>query len=157
LERQIERLADADTTSVARAFSYFLHLSNIAEDRDQNRRKRRQELAADMPGHGSLQHVLDYLKEQGIGPRKIRRFLEDACIVPDLTAHPTEVQRKITLDMHRDSAGQLAHSDDELTPSERARLEQRLAGLVAALWQTRMMRQQKLTVLDEIDNALNYY
>lgn len=157
LERQIERLADADTTSVARAFSYFLHLSNIAEDRDQNRRKRHQELAADMPGHGSLQHVLAYLKEQGIGPRKIRRFLNEACIVPVLTAHPTEVQRKSTLDLHRDIASQLAHRDDDLTPSERAQLQQRLAGLVAALWQTRMLRQQKLTVLDEIDNALTYY
>jgi phosphoenolpyruvate carboxylase len=157
LERQIERLADADTTSVGRAFSYFLHLSNIAEDRDQNRRKRHQELAADMPGHGTLQHVLDHLKEQGISPRKIRRFLDDACIVPVLTAHPTEVQRKSTLDLHRDIAGQLAHVDDELTPSERAQLQQRLAGLVASLWQTRMLRQQKLTVLDEIDNALTYY
>ncbi|WP_084135805.1 phosphoenolpyruvate carboxylase [Pollutimonas bauzanensis] len=157
LERQIGQLADREANSVARAFSYFLHLSNIAEDRDQNRRQRQHELHADSPMRGSLQHALDLLKEKGVGSRKILRYLEDACIVPVLTAHPTEVQRKSTLDLHREIARQLAHSGDRLTPSEKQLTEQRLAGLVAALWQTRMLRQQKLTVLDEIDNALTYY
>lgn len=40
LERQIRKLAAGEANSVARAFSYFLHLSNIAEDRDQTRRQR---------------------------------------------------------------------------------------------------------------------
>lgn len=157
LERQISRLADREANSVARAFSYFLHLSNIAEDRDQNRRQREHELHGDTPARGSLQHALDLLKENGIGSRKILRYLEDACIVPVLTAHPTEVQRKSTLDLHREIAGQLVHSGGTLTPSEKRHTEQRLAGLVSALWQTRMLRKQKLTVLDEIDNALTYY
>src|SRR3546814_18244109 len=39
LKRQIHKLAGQDATSVTRAFTYFLHLSNIAEDRDQNRRR----------------------------------------------------------------------------------------------------------------------
>ncbi len=157
LERQIARLADQEANSVARAFSYFLHLSNIAEDRDQNRRERQHELHAGVPLRGSLQHALDLLKEKGVGSRKVLRYLEDACIVPVLTAHPTEVQRKSTLDLHREIARQLAHSGGTLTPAEKRLTEQRLAGLVAALWQTRMLRQQKLTVLDEIDNALTYY
>lgn len=157
LERQIDRLADDEVNSVARAFSYFLHLSNIAEDRDQNRRQRQHELCADTPTRGSLQHAIDLLKDKGITSRKILNYLKDACIVPVLTAHPTEVQRKSTLDLHRKIAAQLAHSNDTLTPSEYALLQQRLTGLVAALWQTRMLRQEKLTVLDEIDNALTYY
>lgn len=157
LERQISRLADQEANSVARAFSYFLHLSNIAEDRDQNRRQRQHELGAETPMRGSLQHALDLLKEKGVGNRKILRYLEDASIVPVLTAHPTEVQRKSTLDLHREIARQLVHSGDTLTPSERLLTQQRLAGLVSALWQTRMLRRQKLTVLDEIDNALSYY
>ena len=40
LKQQIAKLDDGDVTPVVRAFSYFLHLSNIAEDRDQNRRQR---------------------------------------------------------------------------------------------------------------------
>ncbi|WP_245152428.1 phosphoenolpyruvate carboxylase [Allopusillimonas soli] len=157
LERQIQRLKDEEVNSVARAFTYFLHLSNIAEDRDQNRRQRQHELTEEQAMRGSLQHALDLLQAGGIGRRKILRYLAQTCIVPVLTAHPTEVQRKSTLDLHREIARQLAHSDDTLTASERQLLAQRMAGLVATLWQTRMLRRQKLTVLDEIDNALTYY
>ena len=157
LERQITKLPDEEANSVARAFSYFLHLSNIAEDRDQNRRQRDHELHADSPMRGSLQHALDLLHNKGVSNRKILRYLESACIVPVLTAHPTEVQRKSTLDLHREIARQLALSDTTLTPSERKLLDRTLTGLVATLWQTRMLRRQKLTVLDEIDNALTYY
>src|SRR5690606_13405680 len=43
LEKDIPKLNDAQARSVARAFAYFLHLSNIAEDRDQNRRREEQD------------------------------------------------------------------------------------------------------------------
>ncbi|MEO6985658.1 MAG: phosphoenolpyruvate carboxylase [Paralcaligenes sp.] len=157
LEKQIKGLDNEEATSVIRAFTYFLHLSNIAEDRDQNRRKRSYALTERKPRRGSLQHAIELLKDQGVGSRKIRRYLEDACIVPVLTAHPTEVQRKSTLDVHREIAIQLSHRDATLTSTEEAWLQQRLTGLVETLWQTRLLRRQKLTVDDEIDNALGFY
>lgn len=157
LVRHIERLPDAQTNSVARAFSYFLHLSNIAEDRDQNRRKRQQELLDTAPSRGSLKNALDILAVKGVSRRKVLKSLQQTNIVPVLTAHPTEVQRKSTLDLHREIARELSRGDGELTPSEREDSTLRLAGLVTTLWQTRMLRQQKLTVVDEIDNALTYY
>lgn len=157
LARQIRRLADRESNSVARAFSYFLHLSNIAEDRDQTRRQRNQVLTRTAASAGSLQHAIDLLKERGIRSGQISRYLAQTCIVPVLTAHPTEVQRKSTLDLHQEIARHLRQLDATLTPTESAHIEQRLTGLIAALWQTRMLRQRKLTVLDEIDNALTYY
>ncbi len=157
LESSIQQLDDAQVNSVARAFSYFLHLSNIAEDREQNRRQREHELNEATPMHGSLGDALNFLTERGVEPRAILRALDEMSIVPVLTAHPTEVQRKSTLDVHREIARQLQHNDDIQTPSETLRSRQRLTGLIATLWQTRMLRQQKLTVLDEIDNALGYY
>lgn len=157
LERSIRRLDGEQVNSVARAFSYFLHLSNIAEDREQNRRQREHELAQETPMRGSLRDALGFLKERGVKQRRILRSLGDMSIVPVLTAHPTEVQRKSTLDLHREIARQLLHNDDTLTPWEQQLGQQRLTGLIATLWQTRMLRQQKLTVLDEIDNALGYY
>ena len=157
LERSIRRLDGDQAVSVARAFSYFLHLSNIAEDREQNRRQRKHELNEEAPMRGSLRDALAYLNERGVKSRGVLRALETMSIVPVLTAHPTEVQRKSTLDLHRDIASQLLRNDETLTPWEHQRCLQRLTGLVASLWQTRMLRQQKLTVLDEIDNALGYY
>jgi phosphoenolpyruvate carboxylase len=157
LEKQIRGLASQEATSVTRAFTYFLHLSNIAEDRDQNRRQRDQALADTAAPHGSIQHALDFLKSHGVQGRKIQRHLEQACVMPVLTAHPTEVQRKSTLDAHREIAALLSRRDSTLTPYEHEHVQQRLAGLVSTLWQTRLLRRQKLTVLDEIDNALSYY
>lgn len=157
LERQIRRLGDGEANSVARAFSYFLHLSNIAEDRDQTRRQRLQWQTEGPATPGSLQHAMDHLKAQGLSGARIRQHLAKACIVPVLTAHPTEVQRKSTLDLHQSIAHHLRSMDLPHAPLESALLQERLTGLIAALWQTRMLRQTKLTVLDEIDNALSYY
>ncbi|WP_345796980.1 phosphoenolpyruvate carboxylase [Castellaniella sp. MT123] len=157
LERQIRRLADGEANSVARAFSYFLHLSNIAEDRDQTRRQHQQWQAEGPATPGGLQHAVDRLKSSGLSGARIRQHLSQACIVPVLTAHPTEVQRKSTLDLHQAVALHLRHMDAPRTPLEAAHRHERLTGLIADLWQTRMLRQTKLTVLDEIDNALSYY
>jgi len=157
LEQRVKRLRDSDPNSVARAFSYFLHLSNIAEDRDQNRAQRMRALADDTPARGSLREAFALLKEQGVGSARIRRMLAEARVVPVLTAHPTEVQRKSTLDVHREIAAVLLQREGPLTAEEIADLDLALLGRVATLWQTRMLRYTRLTVADEIENALSYY
>ncbi len=157
MEERITHLSGEQASSVARAFGYFLLLSNIAEDRDQNRRQRRHELDGGEWMRGSIEHALQMLQGKGLDNDDVLKHLRQACIVPVLTAHPTEVQRKSTLDLQRAIAAQLAAMDETLTPSERQYAQGRLTGLVATLWQTRMLRWQKLTVFDEIDNALSYY
>ncbi|CAB3672490.1 Phosphoenolpyruvate carboxylase [Achromobacter deleyi] len=157
LEQRVKRLEGSDPNSVARAFSYFLHLANIAEDRDQNRRQRARALTGDVPARGSLRDAVQALGRQGVSAARIRRLLADACVMPVLTAHPTEVQRKSTLDVHREIASALAQRDTPLTPEELAELDAALLGRVATLWQTRMLRYTRLTVADEIENALSYY
>ncbi len=157
LEQRVKRLEGSDPNSVARAFSYFLHLANIAEDRDQNRRQRARALTSDTPARGSLRDAVQTLGRHGISTARIRRLLADACVMPVLTAHPTEVQRKSTLDVHREIAAALAQRDTPQLPEELAELDAALLGRVATLWQTRMLRYTRLTVADEIENALSYY
>ncbi len=157
LEQRVKRLQGSDPNSVARAFSYFLHLANIAEDRDQNRRQRARAIADDAPARGSLREAVQALGRHGVGVARIRRLLADACVMPVLTAHPTEVQRKSTLDVHREIAAGLTQRDGPLTPEELVDLDASLLGRVATLWQTRMLRYTRLTVADEIENALSYY
>src|SRR5690606_40180585 len=82
LERSIRRLADEQVNSVARAFSYFLHLSNIAEDREQNRRQREHELSGGPPMRGSLAEAVALLDARGVRGRRIQRELESMSIVP---------------------------------------------------------------------------
>ncbi len=157
LEQRLDKLSRDDTNSVVRAFSYFLHLANIAEDRAQNRRRRAHALAGGEPARGSLENAVTQLRAQGVTPSRIRRSLAQANIVPVLTAHPTEVQRKSTLDLHRDIARVLQARDTPHTRDEDAEYMQALLGRIATLWQTRMLRYTRLTVTDEIENAVSYY
>ena len=89
--------------------------------------------------------------------KALRKFFDEALIVPVLTAHPTEVQRKSILDAEREIARLLAERDLPMTAREREQNTARLRACVTTLWQTRMLRNTRLMVVDEIENALSYY
>ena len=157
LDRLLKKLNRDQTTSVVRAFSYFSHLANIAEDQHHNRRRRAHALAGSPPQAGSLTRALQALGEAGLTGSDVREFLAGALIMPVLTAHPTEVQRKSILDAQREIAHLLAAREQPMTERERERNTLHLRGCVTTLWQTRMIRENRLAVADEIDNALSYY
>ena len=153
----LKKLSREQTITVVRAFSYFSHLANIAEDQHHNRRRRAHLIARSAARPGSITHALKTLQEAGIGKEKVQAFFRDALVSPVLTAHPTEVQRKSILDAESKIAQLLADRDRALTPQEHADNTLMLHAQVATLWQTRMLRYAKLTVADEIENALSYY
>ncbi|HJV85560.1 MAG TPA: phosphoenolpyruvate carboxylase [Noviherbaspirillum sp.] len=157
LNKLLKKLTRDQTISVVRAFSYFSHLANIAEDQHHNRRRRAHLLAGSAPQQGSIAYALSKLDDAGVPGSAVRSFFKEALISPVLTAHPTEVQRKSTLDAEREIARLLAERDRPLTPKELASNTQLLHACIATLWQTRMLRYTKLTVADEIENALSYY
>ncbi len=154
---RLTTLSDEEANTLARAFSYFLHLANLAEDRDQQKRQRRRLLGSDQAQTGTLGHTLIELERNGVQRSQIRDFLEKTTIVPVLTAHPTEVQRKSTLDLHRHIGQCLVAIDSRLTEDESHQLALELTGYIKTLWLTRMLRFNKLTVNDEIDNAAAYF
>lgn len=157
LDGMLKKLTREQTISVVRAFSYFSHLANIAEDQHHIRRRRAHLLAGSRPQPGSVSFALCKLRQAGVGRATVDTFFRDALIAPVLTAHPTEVQRKSILDAEHDIARLLAERDLPLTPKERGANLQLLHARIATLWQTRMLRYSKLTVADEIENALSYY
>ncbi len=157
LRTLLKKLSREQTISVVRAFSYFSHLANIAEDQHHIRRRRAHLLAGSKPQAGSVGFALGKLKAAGVDAATVKDFFEEALIVPVLTAHPTEVQRKSILDAEHDIARLLAERDQPLTPKEAKANLSLLQSRIATLWQTRMLRYSKLTVADEIDNALSYY
>jgi phosphoenolpyruvate carboxylase len=151
-------LTIAQTLDVVRAFSYFSHLANIAEDVHHNRRRRAHALAGSPPQQGSLNAALEHLAKASVSPEAIGAWLARALVSPVLTAHPTEVQRKSILDCEREIVRLLTLRDrTSLTPEESAEWEASLYRQVLSLWQTAMLRLSKLTVRDEIDNGLAYY
>jgi phosphoenolpyruvate carboxylase len=156
LERLLKNLSGDQTVSVIRAFSYFSHLANIAEDQHHVRRR----LHHERLGHrqeGSLAVAFERLHKADFRAADIARTLQHAHVSPVLTAHPTEVQRKSILDAERAIAELIAEREQLLTDREREENEALLRARVTQLWQTRMLRTARLTVDDEIENALSYY
>ncbi|WP_291213870.1 phosphoenolpyruvate carboxylase [Hydrogenophaga sp.] len=157
LKKLLKGLSGDQTVSVIRAFTYFSHLANLAEDRHHIRRRAVHERAGDLQ-EGSLARTLQRLHKAGIQPDEIVNTLAHSHISPVLTAHPTEVQRKSILDAERAIARLLSERDEqERLPRERADIEAQIRARVTQLWQTRLLRFTKLTVADEIENALSYY
>ncbi len=169
LKKLLKGLSGDQTVSVIRAFTYFSHLANLAEDRHHIRRRAVHERAGDTQ-EGSIDVALARLRWAGISTRTISNTLAHSFVSPVLTAHPTEVQRKSILDAERDIAQLLTARDDikalalvhnaakdAITPRELAANEAQLRARVMQLWQTRLLRFSKLTVADEIENALSYY
>ncbi len=168
LKKLLKSLTGDQTVSVIRAFTYFSHLANLAEDRHHIRRRAVHERAGSSQ-EGSIEVALARLRWAGIAPRTVAQTLATSYVAPVLTAHPTEVQRKSILDAEREIAQLLTQRDDiqaraqlynsakdALTPRELAANEAQLRARVAQLWQTRLLRYSKLTVADEIENALSY-
>jgi phosphoenolpyruvate carboxylase len=153
LDKILKGLSSDDSVKVIRAFSYFSHLANLAEDQF-NRQALRFE---DTTVKGSLSHTFQRLKENKVPPRRIAETLENAWISPVLTAHPTEVQRKSILDAKRAISELLAKRHGLSNLAALKENEQLIRARVTQLWQTRLIRLSKLTVDDEIENALSYY
>lgn len=158
LEHTLDALSREQATEVVRAFSYFSLLANIAEDQHHIRRTRAHARAGSAPRDGSLARALQRAFKAGLSGQALTAFFEEALVSPVLTAHPTEVQRKSILDRQNDIARLLDWRDrTALTPDELATLEEDLRRAVLTLWQTRMLRNTKLSVIDEVANGLSYY
>jgi phosphoenolpyruvate carboxylase len=157
LKKLLKSLSNEETVSVIRAFTYFSHLANLAEDRHHIRRRAIHERRGDVQD-GSLDAALSRLRASGHTTRTIAKTLKSAYISPVLTAHPTEVQRKSILDAERAIAVILfARDATDLVAKDRAQLELQLRARITQLWQTRLLRYTKLQVADEIENALSYF
>ena len=169
LTKLLKGLSIDSAMKVLRAFTYFSHLANLAEDRHHIRRRVAYERIGSYQD-GSIPVAMKKLHAAGITNQVIAQTLEKALISPVLTAHPTEVQRTSILEAERDIANLLATRDqtkessrvnypdkDVLLIKELKKNEEQIRARVLQLWHTRLLRFTKLTVADEIENALTYY
>ncbi|MET0968345.1 MAG: phosphoenolpyruvate carboxylase, partial [Tardiphaga sp.] len=157
LETILDAMSTAETVRIVRAFSYFSHLANIAEDQNNIRRMRTQRAEA-ASAAGTLAHAVARAREAGIAGPLLSKFFSRALISPVLTAHPTEVRRRSTIDREMEIAALLDRRERmQLTAEETEASEEQLRRAVVTLWQTNLLRRSKLTVLDEVANGLSFY
>ncbi|MBW0010167.1 MAG: phosphoenolpyruvate carboxylase [Pseudonocardiales bacterium] len=130
---------------LARAFSTYFQLANVAEQLHRSREQRAQLGGRD----GPLRAVVDRLARE-VDRAEVEAVLARMELRPVFTAHPTEASRASVQGILRRVADVL----DQDLPEEQSR--RRLAGLVDLLWQTDEIRPGQPTVLDEA-RAVAYY
>jgi phosphoenolpyruvate carboxylase len=158
LSSTLDGLSAEQAVGVVRAFSYFSLLANIAEDRHHVRTHRAHRREGAPALASTLRGLFDEGRERGIQRAQAIERLSRMRVFPVLTAHPTEVQRKSTLDCQLDIAQWLGRMDSlDALPGDTEAATLELRRLIATLWQTRMLRSVKLNVRDEIENALAYF
>ncbi len=144
--------------TIIRAFGYFSHLANIAEDQHHIRRTRAYAKAEAAPRPGTMAYALGRARQARLSREQLKRFFTDALCSPVLTAHPTEIRRKSLIDREMEIAHLLDERDRvEFTPEELAANRRALRRNVLVLWQTSLVRGTRLRVIDEVANGLSYY
>ncbi|NLS27802.1 Phosphoenolpyruvate carboxylase [Sphingomonas sp. S2M10] len=148
IDSGLDRLSLDETLDFVRGFMLFSMLANLAEDRQGVATEKDADVAA----------ALERLAKAGIGREPVMALLGSALVSPVLTAHPTEVRRKSMID-HKNRIAELMRLRDQgvtETP-DGDQVEEAILRQIALLWQTRVLRREKLGVPDEVETALSYF
>ena len=139
-------LSNEQLVPVARAFSQFLSLANIA---DQHHTVSR-EMAPFFSASETLASGFGELLEEGASPDALHSAIEELKIELVLTAHPTEIMRRTLIHKHSEIRGCLSQLElSGLTERERDRLQQRLRELVTQIWFGDDFRASRPSPVDE--------
>ncbi|MBS1799955.1 MAG: phosphoenolpyruvate carboxylase [Acidobacteria bacterium] len=143
---------------LARAFSFYFELINLAETNHRKRRRQSGQLNDAPPPRGDLRGTLRRLKEAGLDAKQALALLSRVVITPVFTAHPTEVARRSVTFKRRRISDLLEKLDRIAVPeAELEALEHDITAEITALWQTDDVRSARPMVRDEIRMALDYY
>ena len=145
-----ERLTAVDVhtaTRLARAFSVYFDLANVAEQVERSR----DVAAARLTTGGPLHRVAAAVAESDVAPDQVAELTGALAVRPVFTAHPTEAARRSVLMKLRRLADVLL--DPGLDDESRLR---RAGEFVDLLWQTDEIRLEQPHVIDEARNALYY-
>ena len=135
--------------AVARAFTVYFHLANLAEEHQRIRTLRERD-SGGQPVRESLAAAMATLGE-AVGPRRRQELLDGLEVHPVLTAHPTEARRRAVTEALRRIGTQLGALDDSRRGgAARADALRRLREEIDLLWRTSALRSQAMQPLDEV-------
>ena len=162
-ERDLDALASVlgalpveSALPLARAFTHFLNLANVAEQHHRIRRRREYlRVPGSQPQRGSCEETFARLVQAGVTPDALHEALSTLRIELVLTAHPTEVSRRTLIHKYNRIAARLGERDrPDLTVPERDELVDAIRREITSAWETDEVRQMKLTPLDEVRSGL---
>lgn len=147
---------------VVRAFSLFLTLANIAEQRHNVRERRKAQMnSADHvstesePQLGSCLDTFARMIGLGIEREQVHEAATSQQVEFVLTAHPTQVVRRTILQHYNRIADALRDGDrKDLTPDEQDAIRTRLRREISTVWNTDELHRSRPTPLDEVRGGL---
>ncbi len=156
LTQYIASLQKDQLRVVVRAFSLFLDLMNLAEDRERVRVLRERKHNAYPNAHGeSIGEAIDQLQQSGKSASEMQAILEHLHVELVFTAHPTEAKRRTVRAKLRKIRELLNDSDAEQLPREQERTQQLIRAELAKLWQTDVIRPWRPSVMQEVERGLS--
>lgn len=159
-EELVDSFSIERAQQVARAFTCYFHLANLAEEHHRVRvlRAREAELpAGELMQDDSLPAAIDALAGE-VGRDEAVRRLQELEFRPVLTAHPTEARRRSVSRAIRRISDLLAERDALAAGgTSRAENDRRILEEIDTLWRTSPLRAQKPTVLDEVRTVMNIF
>ena len=155
----VNQLGVEDAQEVARAFSTYFALVNVAEETHRvSVLRERTRAVHPAPLKESIGDAIEQLWEQGVDEVAVQRLLDRLHVELVFTAHPTEAKRRSVLSKIRRIAVQLgrrAHGD--LLPEEEEDLRRYLLAEITSFWLTQRTRTKKPEVTDEVRTGLHYF
>ena len=144
------------TIPLARAFSHFLNLANVAEQHHRIRRRRVYQRDPDSPPQrGSCEEAFARLIASGVTPDRLHEAVCSMRVELVLTSHPTEISRRTMIHKYNRVAALLATRDrPDLTFPEQDGVLSALRREIEAAWATDEVRHQRPTPLDEVRSGL---
>ncbi|MFC4531475.1 phosphoenolpyruvate carboxylase [Sphaerisporangium dianthi] len=141
------------SVQIARAFTCYFHLVNLAEEHYRIRILRSRDTGeATLPE--SLAQAVGELKHD-LGDDGLARLIADLSFRPVLTAHPTEARRRaVATAIQRISAQLAEYNGPDRGAHERDEAHRRLLEEIDLLWRTAQLRHTKLDPLDEVRTAM---
>jgi len=143
---------------VARAFTVYFHLVNLAEELQRIRTLRERDRDSDgTPLRESLAAAVDEISRDQ-GPRRLRELIAGLEVHPVFTAHPTEARRRAVVTALQRITGLLWDLDDERRGvHEQAEARRRLREEVDLLWRTSQLRVTAMGPLDEVRTLMAFF
>ncbi|CDK41017.1 phosphoenolpyruvate carboxylase [Halorubrum sp. AJ67] len=155
LHEAVDDLSTAREEVVARAFTTYFELINLAEERERVREVRNADDGTAL--HDSFDATIAEFAEAGVDAEELEELLADVLIEPTFTAHPTEARRSTVKSKLRSIANHLEELDEHnLTDRERRAVWRDVTAEVTSLWGTRQVRQRAPEPEDEARNVQWY-
>ncbi|MCE5292251.1 MAG: phosphoenolpyruvate carboxylase [Nocardiaceae bacterium] len=154
LARLFDGITIGNAIPVIRAFSLFSLLANLAEDLHRERRRRAHVKAGDPPLASSL--AASYARLDAAPPNPDRvADLRHALVSPVITAHPTETRRRTVFETQTRIMNLMRERDRG--DGDNAEIDHLLHRQILMMWQTALIRLNRLRIEDEITVGLRYY